>query len=727
MVSLFPDTQVKGAWDSGYRYEIDTIKSFSHIHEWQLSGIPVMPVRFDTTEIPSLFKNHASYFSHSLEKAQPGYHVVLLDRFKVLAQLTATEHVGFHQYVYDLNDNKLTPGVLLDLGGELGPSKIISGSFKKINAREIRGVTVNGPTQRRPKPCAVYYAIQFSHDIQNIYSYDAGKITKGIEAWSGEDGQVLLSFDKAAGFTFKMKVGVSFTSEEGAFNNLKEIEDWNFYRVVNEAQAQWDEMLGRIAITGGTAQQQRRFYTDLYHAIQGRRMISDWDGKYMDNTQSSPIIKQLPLDSLGRPRFAMYNSDSFWGAQWTLNTLWQLVYPEKAEGFCNSFVEYYKNGGLIPRGPSGGNYTYVMTGASSTPFFVSAWQKGLHGFDIQKAYEGLRKNHMPGGMMGKAGYEHATANGGGIEAYIKKGFVPYPAKEEFGFHQDGAAMTLEYAYQDWCLAQLAKALGKANDYTYFLKRSENYKNIFNPTSGYMQPRSASGKWKDPFDPLQYDNGFIEGNAAQFTWFVPHDLPGLFTLMGGTDKAVKKLNEEFEQSRAYRFCNEHPEKSPKFINDKRTWINYSNQPNAHAAFIFNHARAPWLTQYWSREVVNEAFSELTPDYGYNGDEDQGLMGSLSVLMKIGLFQMSGGVEEDPYYEIGSPLFDEVVIQLNPHYYRGSTIRITANGNSNDNRYIQSAMLDGKPLTSFRIRHSALIKGADVDLTMGAEPNKAWGLE
>ncbi len=648
MVSLFPDTQIKGAWDSGYRYEIDTVKSISHIHEWQLSGIPVMPVRFDSTNMSDLFENHSSHFLHKLEKVQPGYHVILLERFKVLTQLTATNHVGFHQYVYDLNNNTLTPGVMLDLGGELGPSKISKGSFTKVGSREIRGVTVNGSTRRRPKECPVFYSIVFSHDIKQLYFYKDGKISTDITKWSGEDGKLLIAFDKPAGFSLKMKVGVSLTSEEGATENLKEIEDWNFYRVVNEAQAQWAEMLGRIEIRGGEKQQRSRFYTDLFHAIQGRRMISDADGKYSDNTGTQRIVKQVPLDSLGKPLFAMYNSDSFWGAQWTLNTLWQLVYPEKAEEFCNSFIEYYKNGGLIPRGPAGGDYTYVMTGASSTPFFVSAWQKGIRGFDIQKAYEGLKKNHMPGGMMSKAGYEHNTFKGGGIEQYIKNGYVPYPLyAKQYGFHQEGAGMTLEYAYQDWCLSQLSKALKKTDDYNYFLKRSRNYKNIFNPATGYMQPKDSLGKWKEPFDPLQYDNGFIEGNAAHFSWFVPHDLPGLFALMGGKSKAIEKLNEEFTLAKPYRFCNEHPEKTPKFVNDKRTWINYSNQPNSQAAFIFNYAGAPWLTQYWSREVVNEAFSALTPEQGYNGDEDQGLMGSLSVLMKIGLFQMTGGVEEDPY--------------------------------------------------------------------------------
>ncbi|HEY4788816.1 MAG TPA: glycoside hydrolase family 92 protein, partial [Bacteroidales bacterium] len=540
--------------------------------------------------------------------------------------------------------------------------------------------------------------------------------------------------------TSLMKVGVSFTSEEGASENLKaEMPGWNFDQVKNNAMEQWNQMLSRILVEGGSEQQQRRFYTDLWHAIQGRRMLNDADGKYADCIGSEKIIRQLPLNENGRPNFNMYNSDAFWGAQWTLNTLWQLVYPEVAEEFCNSFIEYYKNGGLIPRGPSGGNYTFVMTGASSTPFFVGAWQKGIRGFDINLAYEGLKKNHMPGGLMGKAGYEHKTAKGGGLEYYINNGYVPYPLSDTiYGMHQDGAAITLEDAYQDWCLAQLAKSLGKDDDYRYFMKRSDNFKNVYNASERFMVPRDKSGNWQSPFDPLVSNKGFEEANSAQYTWFVPHNLQALFSLMGGNDSAIFRLNRQFELTQAYRFCNEHPENLDKgvlefpgqknnaplrkFINDQRTWINYSNQPSTEMAFIFNYAGAPWLTQYWSRMVVDSAYSKLTPYYGYNGDEDQGLMGSLSVLMKIGLFQMTGGCEENPKYEIGSPLFDQVTISLQPKYYRAKTLVIKTKNNSPDSPYIQKILQNGKPLHQFYFNQSDINEGATLILEMGKEPVK-----
>ena len=247
----------------------------------------------------------------------------------------------------------------------------------------------------------------------------------------------------------------------------------------------------------------------------------------------------------------------------------------------------------------------------------------------------------------------------------------------------------------------------------------------------MVPRNINGEWMEPYDPLLYDNGFIEGNGAQFTWFVPHDLQELFKLMGGKDLAVERLNQEFRLSQEFRFCNQHPEKTLisgiKYINDRRTWINYSNQPNSQVAFIFNHAGAPWLTQYWSRVVVDSVFSSLSPYFGYNGDEDQGLMGSLAVLMKIGLFQMNGGCDIDPIYEIGSPIFDKITIHLHPSYYHSPFLVIKTKNNGQNNPYIQSATLNKEPLSNWYFRHSDINKGAELILNMGDKPNKKLWIE
>lgn len=727
MVSLFPDTKIDGEWKSGYRYTVDTIHDFSHIHEWQLSGVAVMPVTFSEEKLPEIFTDWSSKFSHDNETVKSGYHSVLLDRYQIKAELTATNRVGVHRYSFPENQKH---GIVFQLSKQLGPSELIEGGYQQTSETEITGFMVNSATMRRPKPTPVYFCAQFNQPIKAIHLNVNEEISTS-KKWNGSGGNILVEFDENQSEALLMKVGISFTNEDGARRNLEsEMPGWDFDQTVTDAQNHWNDLLSRIEIEGGTEQQQRRFYTDLFHAIMGRRIISDVDGKYADMTGAEKIIRQLPFNERGKPKFNMYNSDAFWGAQWTLNTLWQLVYPEIAEEFINSFLEYYKNGGLIPRGPSGGNYTFVMTGASSTPFFVSAWQKGIHGFDIDLAYEGLKKNHLSGGLMSKVGYEHNTSKGGGIEFYIENGYVPYPLSDTiYGSHQDGAAITLENAYQDWCLAQLAKSLGKEDDYQTFIKRSENFKNLYNYELGFMVPKDKTGNWKSPYDPLLYDNGFEEANGAQFSWFVPHNLPELFEMMRGKDSVVHRLNREFESTREFSFCNEHPDieakTGEKYVANRRTWTNYSNQPVSHQAFIFNHAGAPWLTQYWSRTVVDSVFSTISPYYGYMGDEDQGQMGALAVLMKIGLFQMSGGCDEDPIYEIGSPVFDKVTIHLNPNYYKAKTFTFRTTNNGANSPYIQSATINRKPLKSYYLRHSDIQKGSKIELEMGEKPNqKLW---
>ncbi|RPE14311.1 glycoside hydrolase family 92 protein [Chitinophaga lutea] len=706
MVSLFPDNNSLTDWEGGYRYNIDTIRCFSHIHEWQLSGLPVMPVAFTTeADLKGIFNNHASHFSHANEVVKPGYHKVTLSRYDIDAALTATNHAGFHRYTFKKSGHR---GILFDLGGKLGGINMVRGGFQQTGPNRISGFIVNGPTIRKPKEYTVYFTAEFSRPMKRTLLWAEGSTRENSREWRGKDGKLLVAFDDAAG-AVDMKVGLSFVSEAGAANNLrKEIGGWDFDATVRDAQNKWNALLSRIKVEGGTLVQRQRFYTDLSHAIQGRRIINDVDGRYTDCTGDTPRVRQLPLRSNGTPRFNMYNSDAFWGAQWTLNTLWPLVYPDITEEFCNSFLEYYKNGGLIPRGPAAGNYTYVMTGASTTPFFVSAWQKGIRGFDIGLAFEGLKKNHLPGGMMGKIGYEHKTSKGGGIEFYISHGYVPYPlSKTIYGMHQDGATITLENAYQDWTLAQLAKALQKTDDYAYFSKRAGNYKNIFNAEAGYFVPRDSAGRWQHPFDPLKSDKGFEEGNAAQYLWYVPHHLDSLFALLGGKEKAADRLNQQYEASAPSRFIG--------------SWINYENQPSIQTAFIFNHAGKPWLTQYWVSRVIDSIYADISPEGGFIGDEDQGLMGSLSVLLKLGLFQTNGGTEANPKYELTGPLFSKATIYLDPKYYQSKTFTITAKNVSATNRYIKSASVNGEKLKQFFIRHDQINRGCELRYEMDNQPN------
>ena len=723
MVNLSPDNAIDADWNAGYRYEKDSIKCFSHIHCWQLSGIPVLPTTGE-------FKGHlgsdtyGSVFSHNKETIKAGYHQVYLETYQIKAELTSTTRVGFHKYTFPAAEKSQ---ILFDFSTFLGPSDTQYGLIRKISNTEIEGYAIMAPTIRRPKTVTVFFVAQFDKPFKSLKTWQSGKLLGERDLIEGEKIGGYVDFSTTSGEIRKMKVAISYVSEAQARLNLEnELNHWDFDKVVAESRTDWNNWLSRITIEGGNETEQRRFYTDLWHALQGRRIISDVNGKYSDMTGPVRIIRQIPLDANGKPTYNHHNSDSFWGAQWTLNTLWHLVYPEVTESFVNSMIKMYEDGGLIPRGPAGGNYTYVMTGAATTPFIVSAYLKGIKGFDIEKGYEGLRKNHFPGGMMSKIGYEHNTFKGGGIEYYMEKGYVPHPlSKIKYGFHQDGSTQTLEYAYQDYALAQFAKKLGKTEDYQLFMKRATYYKNIWNAEIGWMWNRTIDGKWGEPVDILRYDNGWEEGNAAQYTWFVPHDVQGLISLMGNRDIFNAKLNTSFIEAEKHDFTSGKSHDKELLEKLRRVYINYGNQPSIQTAYLFNYSGAPWLTQYWSRKVVEKVYSGLSPYYGYSGDEDQGLMGSLAVLMKSGIFSTNGGTSEDPFYEISSPIFNKITFHLHSGYYKGKSFTIEAQNNSSKNFYIQSATLNDKPLDKPWILHETVTNGGKLILKMGSTPNKTWG--
>ena len=701
MVNLSPDTEIDGAWGSGYRYGVDTIKSFSHVHAWQISGLSVMPVTVSNEKSDIIFADFYSKFSHDKEIIKPGYHKVELERYNIKAELTSTKRVGFHKYSFPKNKNA---GILFNLNTVLGPCDNVDGVLEKTGDKELSGKLVAAATRRRPRPLIIYFKIELDKDIKTVEKDD-------------KTGNYLIRFE-STGEPVLMKAGISYTSIKNAANNIKaELPLWNFDKVVEDSHNEWESLLSRIEVKGGSDLDQKRFYTDLWHSLQGRRMISDVNGAYPDNTRDTFRVGQIPLNENGKPKFNHYNSDSFWGAQWTINTLWGLVYPEIKEEFVKSLLQYAKDGGLIPRGPSGGNYTYVMTGASSTPFIVSAIQQGIITKDLEDIYQTLKKNHMLGGIMAKSGYEHNTNLGGGLKHYINNGFVPYPIPEgEFGGHQEGAGLTMEYAYQDWTLAQLAKKLNHKEDYDYLLHRSKNYTNVYDTSSGWMRPKDEGGKWLENFNPYQIKVGFVESSSAQSTWFVPHDLTGLASLMGGNDKAVEKLNNQFKASEELNFTSGNSHAQELHPEYRRIPINYGNQPSIQTAFVFNALGRPDLTQYWSRKVIDKAYSGLSPATGYNGDEDQGLMGSLAVLMKMGLFQMNGGTDNNSEYQIGSPIFDVVTINLNQDYYKGEKFVIKAKNNDPNNVYLNKATHNEEAILDFTIKHKDITNGGELILEM-----------
>ena len=719
MVNLSPDTQTKGSWSSGYLYDSLKVRCFSHIHAWQLSGIPVMPT-------VGKFKGHLgmdayqSDFSHETEVVKPGYHKVVLDDYNIQAELTSTTRVGFHRYQYPENEDGY---VIFDTGAFLAHSKMDSSEVVKINDTEISGFSLMAKTRRRPKPTYVYFVARFSQPITEFGTWVNGRLQdKNKTKVSAKNAGAFVKFNKPGKKPLLMKVAISYTSVEQARLNLEtELAHWDFNKVVKESGEEWNNWLSKIQVKGGTGKQQVKFYTDLWRSLQGRRIISDVDGKYCDMTGEKPVIRQVDLDATGKPKYNYYNFDAWWGSHWTLNVLWSMVYPELMDGFCNSMLEMYDDGGLIPRGPSGGNYTYVMIGDPAVSFFATAYNKGIANYDIEKAYEGLKKNAFVGGIRDRAGYEHRdNPRGGGMSFYVERGYVPEGITGS-GLHKNGASMTLEYAYQDWCLAQLAKALGKTEDYKFFHQRSKNYRRLWNPETMFIHPKMRDGSWIENFEPIGHGfntPGFCESNSAIYTNFVPHDLPGLIELFGGKEKYTQFLDSSFIKAAPKRYITDHGKHA-------RNWVDYGNQPSCQMAHLFNYSGAPWLSQKWVREVKEVTFGDTSPYGGYNGDEDQGQMGALGVLMAIGLFQMDGGCSINSQYDITTPLFDEIRIQLNQDYYPGKEFVIKTENNSAENVYIQAAKLNGTQWDNFQFSHNDFAKGGELILQLGPVPNKEWG--
>lgn len=703
MVNLSPDTQPKGVWASGYIYDKPTVYGFSHIHAWQMSGISVLPVASPDGNFKALFADHASGYSHEQESAEVGYHSVMLDRYGIKAELTSTVRVGVHHYTFD---GKAENGILFSLDGELGPCTNYDGEMSLEDEHTLTGSLVMGPTGRRAKAVKLYFRAETDVPVVSLEKDEAS-------------GVYLVRLPKGAQSAM-MKVGISYVSKANAALNIAtECPGWDFQAIVDDSKAEWNALLSRIEVEGGSYSDRCRFYTDLWHSLLGRRILNDVNGAYPDNTGKEFRAGQIPVDSQGTPLFNHFNSDSFWGAQWSLAPLWGLVYPEIEKDFVNSLMQYYKDGGMVPRGPSGGNYTYVMTGASATPFIVGAIQKGIVTDDLEFIYNAMKGDHEMGGMMDKGRYQHRGTGWGGLKYYIENGYVPYPIPDVKG-HTDGAGLTMECAFQDFTLAQLALKLGHKDDYKHYMERSQNFRNIFDAESGWMRPKDIDGNWLTPFDPYVVSKGFVEASAVQSTWYVPQDMPGLAKLLGGKKAAAAKLNECFEQASELGFTSGDSHEVELKREYQRIPINYGNQPSTETAFVFHGFGRPDLSQYWSRQVIKKAFSDLTPNKGYNGDEDQGQMGAIGVLMKIGLFQLDAGTTAKSDYQIGSPIFDKVTIHLSPEFYSGKDFVIVTKNNSDENTCVAKAKLNGRRLRKSTLTHKKITRGGTLVLDMSGGP-------
>ncbi|TWO34681.1 glycoside hydrolase family 92 protein [Seonamhaeicola sediminis] len=698
----------------GYAYFSDEILGFPQIHAWTLSGLNLMPTlaSVDPTQGENAWK---SKFKHDDEIAQPGYHRVYLPDSKVWVEQTSTDRVGFYRFKWTENTEAQ---ILLSLSGLLGNSRMTNADVKKINTQEYEGSisSVDRAYNVGPKDVKIYFVVQLDKPWKTLEGWDGKERFQDIKTLKGNEAGVSSIHHVKAGEEIQMKIAISYTSIENARNNLNtECTTWDFNKVAEDSRNIWNEWLHKIDVEGGTVAQRIKFYTDLWHVLLGRHRINDVNGDYPDRTTGEKtntgnltdgfvtdanfLVKNPGLDSEGKVKHNMYNSDAFWLTQWNLNVLWGLAWPEIQDDMASSMVAYSNNGGLLPRGPSGGGYSFIMTGCPATNLIVSAFMKDiLTKTDHENAFQQIKNNHFPGGMMGGG-----TFFANDLDFYDKNGWWP-----------NNAGITIEASFQDWGASQMAKKLGKTEDYNYFFKRSQSWKKCYNPEQKLLFPVDPKGNFVHE-DPLK-GWGYVEANAWQATWGVSHDISTLSALMGGDSELTKKLNYAFDQEEENSFVHSYGSGH----------ISYANQPGCSNAHVFSYANAPWLTQYWVRKVNEKAYGGITPDLGYGGhDEDQGQMGGVSALMSIGLFNIIGTESQTPYYEITAPIFDQITIALNNDYYKGDKFVIKTYNNSKENCYIKKAKLNGKKLKNFWFLHKDFAEGGTLEIWLGNKPNKKWG--
>lgn len=716
MVQLSPDNQSQ-YWKAGYEYTIGSVFGFSHLHAWTMSGLSIMPTKgvlnpyiYPNADVPistGETAGHRSRIDKNTEKASPGYYSVDLVDFDIKTELTSTTRCGFFRFTFP----KTSEGhVFFNL---LFPQEyetiILDAKITKVSDTEIEGYSKQsgGGFNKRGgfNDYTVHFVARFNKPFKLFGGWEEKNLVSGLEEITGKgDVGAYVDFETIEGEEVLLQTGISLVSIDQARLNLeKEIIEpfgWDFNAVKENAENIWNNLLGKIEVSGDDEIDKTKFYTNLYRSYVARAILSDVNGKYRDPCEN---VKQLK-----DPKSPMLGSDAFWNTFWNLNQLWTLVNPDIANMWVKSFLQMYKDGGWLPKGPAGLEYSSVMVASHSIPLIVSSYQKGIRNYDVELAWEAiLHQQSVPG---------HDYECGGSVgnkqlEPYLRLGYVPTESIY--------VSNTLEYAYDDWCVAQFAKALGKPKEYKSFMKRSENYKNIFNPETKYMQPKREDGSWREDFNPFSsLRNEFVEGNAWQYTFFVPQDVKSLVGLIG-KEEFNQRLNEGFEKSKSENF-NATGDRSAA------SYINHGNQPNMQAAYLFNFSGKPWLTQKWAREIMDRYYG-ATPLQGWMGDEDEGQMGAWFVMSAMGLFEMDGGTAVEPMVDIGSPIFDKIIIHLDNNYYKGKTFIIETSNNSKDNYYIQSARLNGKPLTECRMKFKDIVDGGKLEFKMGKNPNKDWGIQ
>lgn len=697
-------------WCSGYHYSDSLVIGFGHLSLsgtgiGDLNDILLMPVNqeYNLSELTygkkeqypkdgSALRNlipYKSKYSHQNETAEVGYYQVFLQDPKINVELTADKYVGVHKYSFQKGD---TQSVILNLGFSINWDRPYGAKIQPNENKNI--ITGHRFSTGWAKNQKVFYAIEFSKPIQK---FNLHEITKGdliqetLEAKEILNPEILdekqitsgqFFFDNSTGEELVVRVAISSVSEENALENLDLTDKRTFAEVRQNAKDLWQKHLSSIEIETPVDSLKTIFYTALYHTQVAPVTFSDKNGQFRQ--QNDQIAKA--------EGFTAFSTLSLWDTFRAENPLITLLQPKISSDIINSMLSYYNVTEKLPVWTLYGNETDCMTGYHSIPVIVEAYLKGVRSFDAEKAFEAMKKT-----MMGEER---------GLKFYKQYGYIPFDKIDE------SVTISLEYAYNDWCVAQMAKALGKTADYEFFMKRSEAYKHLFNAETGFMRGKSSKGEWRTPFDPKHSNHreatDYTEGNAWQHSWFVPQDPQGLISLFGGKEKFVAHLEKLFTESSEITGDNISAD-----ITGLIGQYAHGNEPSHHIAYLFNEAYEPQKTQFWVDKILKTQYN-TTPN-GYSGNEDCGQMSAWYVWSAMGLYPMNPASGE---YQIGRPLFNKVKINL-PN---GKTFTIIAENVSAENMYIQSATLNGQPFNAFKISDEQLQKGGELKFVMGKTPKK-----
>ena len=727
MAKLAPHTNAynsKGSWGpTGYDDRHTSIEGFGHFHEFQIGGVVFMPTVGSLKTVPgSLEKPDEGYrsrFDKSSEKVVPGYYSVFLKDYKIKAELTATKRVGYHRYTFPETEEA---HLIIDIGHKQGESSDVTDAYAQIvNGNEVEGYVETNPEYVKfcdpGKRVKMYFVARLSKKPTSVLTFVDKEQSKGSSTKGINNGMVL-NFSMKDKEVLEIQTGLSYTSIENARLNLnKETKGENFDKVKSEAKEIWNKKLSRIKIGGGKKKDRIKFYTGLYHALLGRGISNDENG---DFPEVDGKIGETPLDKSGNPLYNHYNTDGIWGAFWNLSQVWALAYPDYLTQYIQSNIDFYKDRGWLHDGAAAGVFTNGVATNFQGLIIASAYNVGIRDFDVKTGYEAALKNEVEyhGRNLGNGKYD--------LSYFIKDHYIPY--KDTlisngwvFNF---GASHTLEYSFSSYAVAQLARSLGKKEDYKKLIKQANYYKNIFDTETRFIRPKMENGNFIKDFDPMKAWDGFQEGNAYQYTWYVPHDPVALIGLIG-KDLFNSRLETMMEDAQRSMFGG-GSEEIHSFSGVEKLY-NHGNQPCLHDAWLFNYSGKPWLTQKWTRKICDEFYgTEPLHGYGVGQDEDQGQLGAWYVMVSMGLFDVQGHTSPKPSFQFGSPLFERISIQLDPKYYKGKELAIVTKNQSQSNPYIQSVTWNGKPVDTNWLYRDILMEGGTLTFVMGPKPNKTWGI-